>query len=50
MMEFESKEVSTGLFRLAVPLKQPGEYLFLILGSADDKKGLLGKGYDFGVD
>ena len=48
--QFESKEVSPGLFRLLVPLKQPGEYLFLILGSGDDKKGLLGKGYDFGVD
>jgi hypothetical protein len=50
LRQFESKEVSAGLFRIAVPLKQPGEYLFLILGSGDDKKGLLGKGYDFGVD
>ncbi len=47
---FASKEVSPGLFRLVIPLKQPGEFLFFILGSGDEKKGLLGKGYDFGVD
>jgi hypothetical protein len=50
LRQFESKEVSAGLFRLAVPLKQPGEYLFFVLGSDDEKKGLLGRGYDFGVD
>jgi hypothetical protein len=50
LRQFESKELSAGLFRLAVPLKQPGEYLFFILGSDDEKKGLLGRGYDFGVD
>jgi len=48
--QFESKEVAPSLFRLSVPLSKPGEYLFFILGSGDDKKGLLGKGYDFGVD
>ena len=47
---FESKEVGTGLFRLSVPPSTPGEYLLFVLGSGDDKKGLLGKGYDFGVD
>jgi len=48
--QYESKEVAPSLFRLSVPLNKPGEYLFFILGSGDDKKGLLGKGYDFGVD
>ena len=47
--QFESKEVMPGLFRLAVPPVGKGEYLFFILGSGDEKKGLLGKGYDFGV-
>jgi hypothetical protein len=47
---FESKDVSPGLFRVTVPLSRRGEYLFYVLGSADEKKGLLGRGYDFGVD
>jgi hypothetical protein len=47
---FESGDVRQGLFRLSVILDHPGEYLFFVLGSADDKKGLLGKGYDFGMD
>jgi hypothetical protein len=47
---FESKNVSPGLFRVVAPLSRTGEYLFYILGSADEKKGLLGRGYDFGVD
>jgi len=48
--QYESKEVTPTLFRLSAPLSKTGEYLFFILGSGDDKKGLLGKGYDFGVD
>jgi hypothetical protein len=48
--QFESKEITPGIYRLTVPLNKPGEYLFFILGSGDEKKGLLGKGYDFGVD
>jgi len=48
--QFESKEIIPGVYRLTVPLSKPGEYLFFILGSGDEKKGLLGKGYDFGVD
>ncbi len=48
--QYESKEVAPSLFRLSVPMNKAGEYLFFILGSGDDKKGLLGKGYDFGVD
>jgi hypothetical protein len=47
---FESKSVSPGLFRIVVPPIPRGEYLFYILGSGDDKKGTLGKGYDFGID
>jgi hypothetical protein len=47
---FESKNVSPGLFRVVVPPNPRGEYFFYILGSGDDKKGLLGRGYDFGID
>jgi len=49
VVPFESKEVSPKLFRLVVSLDKPGEYFFLILGSGDEKKGTLGKGYDFGI-
>jgi hypothetical protein len=47
--QFESNEVDKGLFRLKAVLSGQGEYLFLILGSGDKRKGLLGKGYDFGT-
>jgi len=47
--QFESKEVMPGVYRLAAPPVGKGEYLFFLLGSGDEKKGLLGKGYDFGV-
>jgi hypothetical protein len=47
---FEHKQVAPGLYRLSVRLTQPGEYLFFILGSGDESKGLLGKGYDFAID
>jgi hypothetical protein len=50
LKQFESKEVTAGMFRFLAPLKQSGEYLFFVLGSDDEKKGLLGRGYDFGVD
>jgi hypothetical protein len=49
--QFESKEVAPGMFRLTVAMAiKPGEYVFFILGSGDDKKAQLGKAYDFGVD
>ncbi len=44
---FESKELDPGVFLLSVGALEPGEYLFLLLGSADEKKGIAGKGYDF---
>ena len=46
---FESKLLGEGLYRLDVPELAPNEYVFLILGSGDEKKGTLGKGYDFVV-
>ena len=48
--QFESKEIVPGVYRFIVPASNPGEYLFFILGSGEEKKGQLGKGYDFGVD
>ena len=47
--QFASKQVSDGFYRLEVPALQPGEYVFLVLGSGDEKKGVVGKGYDFAV-
>jgi hypothetical protein len=47
--QFESKEVMPGVYRLAAPPVGKGEFLFFLLGSGDEKKGFLGKGYDFGV-
>jgi hypothetical protein len=47
---YQSKQLAPGIFRLSFRLSQKGEYLFFILGSGDDAKGILGKGYDFGVD
>lgn len=44
---YESKELAPGLFRIAVAQLEPGDYIFLLLGSADEKKGIVGKGYDF---
>jgi hypothetical protein len=48
--QFDSEDVMQGLSRLTVSLDHPGEYLFFMLGSADDKRGMLGRGYDFGMD
>lgn len=48
--QFASKPVTEGLYRLEVAPLPPAEYVFLILGSGDEKKGFVGKGYDFAVD
>lgn len=48
--EVESKQVYTGVYRFTVPMIKKGEYIFFILGSGDEKKGQLGKGYDLGVN
>ncbi len=46
----ESKAVAQGIFRVTATLQEGGEYFFFILGSGDEKKGTLGKGYDLGID
>src|SRR6202162_3608812 len=48
--QFEPREVMQGVYRIAVPSIGSGKYLFFLLGSGDEKKGLLGKGYDFGIN
>lgn len=45
--QFESKEIDPGLFRISLVTLDPGEYIFYMLGSADEKKGIVGKGYEF---
>jgi hypothetical protein len=47
---FSPDDVGSGIYRLDVSPLKPGEYVFFILGSGDQKKGILGKGYEFGVD
>jgi len=48
--QFDFKQVDPGMYRIVLPPAGKGEYVFVILGSGDERKGLLGKGYDFGVD
>lgn len=47
--QLEATEAGPGIYRLNAPGLKPGEYLFFILGSGDEKKGVLGKGNDFGI-
>jgi hypothetical protein len=47
---FERLEVEAQLFRVAPGNLLKGEYMFLLLGSAEPPKGSFGKGYDFGID
>jgi hypothetical protein len=46
--QYESKEIVPGLFRISLVTLDPGEYMFYLLGTADEKKGIVGKGYEFG--
>jgi hypothetical protein len=47
--QFESKDVGLGVVRFTLPDLAPSQYLFFILGSGEEKKGTLGKGWEFGV-
>jgi hypothetical protein len=47
--QLEAIEAGPAIYRLSAPGLKAGEYLFFILGSGDEKKGVLGKGYDFGL-
>ena len=50
MRPFDSVEVGPHLFKITTTEKlAKGEYLFLLLGSAEPAKGSYGKGYDFGM-
>lgn len=50
VVQFETRHVASGLTRISTGALQSGEYLFFILGSGDERRSLLGKGFDFGVD
>lgn len=51
MRPYDSLEVGPRLFKITTTDKLTrGEYLFLLLGSAEPPKGSYGKGYDFGVE
>jgi hypothetical protein len=48
--QFDSLEVGAGLFRLTPATLVKGEYMFLLIGTAEPPKGNYGKGYDFGME
>lgn len=47
---YQYKQLAPGIYRISARFSEKGEYLFFVLGSGDEAKGLLGKGYDFGID
>lgn len=49
LKQSQSIEVEPGLFRVTAGPLEPGEYLFYVLGTADEKKGILAKGCEVGV-
>jgi hypothetical protein len=49
MRQRELLEVGPKLFRVTPTKLNPGEYLFLFIGSAEPPKGIFGKGYDFTI-
>jgi hypothetical protein len=49
VLPYEPTPLSEGLYRINLAPMKPGEFIFLLRGSGDPNKGLLGKGYDFGV-
>ena len=50
LRQFEPLEVGPHLFRVTISKLGEGEYLFLLVGSAEPPKGVYGKGWDFGID
>ncbi len=49
MKPFESQEVAAGVYKIGSMLPK-GEYLFYLIGTADQVRGVQGKGYDFGSE
>jgi hypothetical protein len=49
LKQSQAMEVDSGLCRVSTASLERGEYLIYLLGSADEKKGILAKGYEFGV-
>ena len=47
--QMETTDAGPGIYRIHAAGLKPGEYLFFLLGSGDEKKAVLGKGYDFGA-
>jgi len=47
--QYSAEPIDDRLYRLRpAPLSQ-GQYILFLLGSGDEKKGILGKGYEFGI-
>ena len=49
LKQYSAEEIDTGLYRVTAGTLGSGEYVFFLLGSGEEKKGILGKGYEFGV-
>jgi hypothetical protein len=50
MRQRDLLEVGPRLYRVTPAKLEPGEYLFLFIGSAEPPKGVFGKGYDFSIN
>jgi hypothetical protein len=50
MRQFDSLQVGPSLFKITAAKLDAGEYLFMLLGSAEPPKGVYAKGYDFSLD
>jgi hypothetical protein len=49
LKQYSAMEIDTRLYRIHVDELNTGQYLLLLLGSSEEKKGILGKGYEFEV-
>ena len=47
--QYKSAELESGVFRFECAALDPGEYVFLVLGSSEEKKGIVSKGWPFGI-
>lgn len=47
--QYSAEPLDDRLYRLRPAPLSPGQYVLFLLGSGDEKKGILGKGYEFGT-
>lgn len=49
LKQYSATEIDSRLYRIHCDLLSPAQYLLFLLGSGEEKKGILGKGYEFEV-